>query len=177
MAHITIQGTTGDDELFFTGIESQSLNGANGNDTVRGGAGNDTVRGGNGDDTVRGGSGDDDVRGGFGNDFVKGGEGNDTVNGGRDNDTLAGGSGDDVFVFDGVWGEASGDDVVLDYTDGSDMLKILNVDSITITDGPDGAVLTMSSGGSLTLYGVSAADIDASDFTGPVPQLHYDLPM
>jgi Ca2+-binding RTX toxin-like protein len=169
---IVTQGTTDGDELIGT-IGSDDLNGGNGDDIVRGGAGDDTVRGGNGDDDVNGGSGDDDVRGGFGDDTVKGGEGDDTVNGGRDDDVLAGGRGADTFVFDGVWGADAGEDIVIDYEDGVDLLSVLNVDSVMISDTAEGALLSMSTGGSLTLEGVTAAEIDASDFTGAVPELIF----
>jgi Ca2+-binding RTX toxin-like protein len=166
-----IQGTTFADEMFYVGTGSQDMNGANGNDVVRGGAGNDIVRGGNGDDIVRGGSGDDDVRGGFGNDYVKGGEGNDTVNGGQGDDILAGGRGDDVFVFDGHWGEESGQDVVLDFTDGSDLLMVRNTGPLTLIDTPEGVILMAASGASMQLLGISSADLDASDFMGAAPEL------
>ncbi len=163
------------DNLLIGSFKDDSLRSGDGNDVVRGASGNDDIRGGNGNDVVSGGSGDDDVRGGFGNDSIKGGEGNDTLDGGRDDDQLTGGRGDDVFVFNGVWGADAGDDTIYDYNDGSDTLRVLNVQEITVRDGSAGAVLEMSSGGSLTLLGVSASDIDESDFQQFVPQLVYEL--
>src|SRR5262249_11370876 len=49
--------------------------------------------------TVDGGAGNDTLIGGDGNDRLLGGVGNDTLIGGRGNDTLIGGAGDDVFVW------------------------------------------------------------------------------
>jgi Ca2+-binding RTX toxin-like protein len=175
-----LKGTVDDDaDMFVDGMGRQDMNGGNGDDVVRGGAGDDLVRGGNGDDVVRGGSGDDDVRGGFGDDYVKGGEGNDTVNGGAGDDVMAGGSGEDVFVFDGHWGAGAGDDVVTDFDLDHDALLIRNAGTVTVVETEDGVILRMSSGGSLELLGVSAADVAELDFAGPAPELVYaeDLPL
>jgi len=148
-------------------ITNDNIKGTNGSDSLGGGAGDDIVRGGNGDDTVRGGGGNDVVMGGFGNDYVKGGEGNDIVNGGQGNDTLAGGRDADIFVYDGTWGAASGNDVVLDYTDGEDKIQLMNTSVASMTQVGDDTVLTFTTGGSLTLKHVLASSLGADDFLPP----------
>ena len=164
--------TKGNDKLIF-GKGDQNANGDNGNDILIGGSGDDTLRGGNGSDFVFGGSGDDDLRGGYDQDFLNGGTGDDLINGGRGDDVMIGGPGDDVFVFDGVWGEASGNDVILGFKTSDDSLLIRNVDTVTVSQAKGGVLLEMSSGGSLKLYGVSADDIDESLFVGHAPEIVY----
>lgn len=168
------------DENIFGDIGDDFINGGGGDDTVRGGAGNDTVKGGNGDDDVNGGSGDDLVQGGFGNDNVKGGQGMDTVNGGQGDDVLAGGQDADIFVFDGHWGEASGNDVVLDFADGVDQIQLLNTQISSAVDNEGSVTLNFATGGSLTLNNVSLEQLDSGDFVGgenyfnnpqPIPDL------
>lgn len=170
----TLNGGNGND-FVRGGRRDDLLLGGNDDDVVRGGAGDDIAKGGNGDDIVRGGSGSDDVHGGFGDDSVFGGASDDTVNGGSGTDFLAGGQGLDVFVFDGIWGADAGSDTVKDFEDGIDTLRVLNVDTVSVRDSADGAVLDMSSGGSMTLRGVAASDIDGSDFSSPFQHIVYDL--
>ena len=155
---------------------SNTLLGTGDDALVKGSAGDDTVKGGNGCDDVNGGSGNDLVKGGFGDDNVKGGQGDDTINGGKDNDTMAGGQGEDIFVYDGAWGNEAGDDCILDFTNGDDMIDLRNSEIIGYEMGEDGVILVLANGGhaseggagfgSLYLKGVSLEDLDSSDFVG-----------
>ncbi|WP_201838276.1 PQQ-dependent sugar dehydrogenase [Microvirga zambiensis] len=75
--------------------EGDTLNGAEGNDTIYGGGGNDIIRG-----------GDDD-------DHIYGGTGNDIMYGDAGADTLEGGEGDDIYYVDSddtIAGESAADD-------------------------------------------------------------------
>jgi Ca2+-binding RTX toxin-like protein len=81
--------------------------------TVDGRDGNDTIAGQNGlagltPLTIDGGPGDDTLRGGDGADQLFGGPGNDVVDGNRGNDTAQLGGGDDTFE----WDPGDGSDVV-----------------------------------------------------------------
>jgi Ca2+-binding RTX toxin-like protein len=98
-------------------VESFSLNGLDGDDTLTGsnglstitklsfdgGAGNDTIAGSDGDDTLLGGPGDDNVDGNRGADQASLGGGDDhfTWDPGDGNDTVDGQGGDDTLVFNG----------------------------------------------------------------------------
>jgi Ca2+-binding RTX toxin-like protein len=98
-------------------VESFSLNGLEGNDsligsnglstvtklTFDGGAGNDTIAGGDGDDTLLGGRGDDNVDGNRGADTASLGSGDDrfTWDPGDGSDSVDGQAGDDTLVFNG----------------------------------------------------------------------------
>ena len=69
-----------------------------------------------------GGRGHDNIDGKAGNDYLVGNEGDDTLNGGRGNDTLYGGNGSDLFIYN----NGDGNDLILDYTSGTDTLNINN---------------------------------------------------
>ena len=70
--------------------EQVTINGGNGNDTLRGGANNEHFIGGNGSDFVDGNGGSDTADLGNGNDTFRWdpGDGSDTINGGTGTDTL-----------------------------------------------------------------------------------------
>ncbi len=183
-----MSGSGGDDDLFgFAGSDVISGNG--GDDQLIGGSGNDTVRGGAGDDRVVGSSGndrvignggqdvlvgnggndllragvDDDVlRGGSGNDRLIGGGGADTLNGGGGNDTLIGGKGADQFDFT----RASGDDTILRFQQGSDLIRFAGADSLADLDiSTQGGNVEISFGRStVTIVNDSAANFTADDF-------------
>src|SRR4051794_39110521 len=87
---------------------SDTLTGSNGLSTVTkltfdGGAGNDTIAGGDGDDTLLGGPGEDNVDGNRGADQASLGTGDDhfTWDPGDGSDTVEGQGGDDTLVFNG----------------------------------------------------------------------------
>jgi Ca2+-binding RTX toxin-like protein len=108
----TISVDTGDrddsialDAATIPGTISESLNGANGNDTVRGantpgtlsgGAGNDAVTG---RGTLNGGSGNDTLNGSPLADNLRGSSGRDTLDGGFGGDDLSGGSNTDTLLY------------------------------------------------------------------------------
>jgi Ca2+-binding RTX toxin-like protein len=131
-------------------------------------------------------SGDDWVAGYKGVDTIDGGDGNDTINGGGQNDILNGGAGDDRIVGDtgndlmtggtGMdWFRAIafgfGHDTVTDFENGVDKLRFTGMagvddfsDFVVTTNGDGWAVVTLSDGSSITLTGMLASDVDASDF-------------
>ncbi|MEQ9643736.1 MAG: hypothetical protein RIM84_27205 [Alphaproteobacteria bacterium] len=167
----TIDGGAGNDTAFAGAVNDvinggdgdDVLNGNSGFDTIDGGAGNDTLRGQGGRDSLIGGDGDDFLVGIQGFDTLNGGGGNDTLIGGQANDTLTGGPGADTFVF----GDDHGDNVVTDFANGTDKLSVAvaSLADLTITNGTGGAVVTWGDGStSFTLTGITANQLDASDF-------------
>ena len=146
-----LQGAYGDDTL-MGGAGDDVLEGGPGADRLDGGEGNDissyfwsdagvrvdlstgTAAGGEarGDslndiealqgsvhgDTLTGDGGDNTLWGREGDDVLSGGGGEDLLDGGPGNDLLRGGPGDDAFFFEGP----SGEDTVLDFVDGEDIL-------------------------------------------------------
>ncbi|KMK63977.1 M10 family metallopeptidase [Puniceibacterium sp. IMCC21224] len=159
----TVFGENGDD----------SLGGGTGRDYLDGGAGDDAIGAGEGDDTVLGGSGDDFLAGGGRDDVIEGGTGADRINGGAGNDTLSGDAGADLFIFNAlVVGER---DVVTDFQNGIDTIRLSGVqnapgsglggyvDALEIT-GTDNGVQLAYGGHVIVLEGVTAAQLDSSDF-------------
>jgi len=87
-------GRAGSDTI--TGAQTDdTLSGNSGNDVLKGAAGADTLDGGDGDDSLDGGIGNDTLDGGAGDDMLVGGDGNDTLRGGLGKDSLFGGNGND----------------------------------------------------------------------------------
>ena len=157
--HDTLYGIDGDDTLY----------GGEGNDTLYGDHGPGTIRTDGGDDTLYGGAGDDTMGGGVGDDTLYGGADDDTMGGGVGDDILDGGAGDDTFVFEA----GHGNDTIKDFTDGEDLIDlsafvgITSFDDLTITQDGENTVidLTAHGGGTITLEGVTASDLDADNFT------------
>jgi Ca2+-binding RTX toxin-like protein len=109
-----IWGNNGDD-LIFGGNGNDRLRGYNGNDTIFGENGNDTLEGEFGNDSLYGGKGNDNLDGGFGNDYLEGGFGNDTLFG-REGDDRLNGYGvirNNDSQFDSLYGGAGADTFVL----------------------------------------------------------------
>ncbi len=155
---------------------NDTLNPADGSQSVNGGAGNDVLFGGSGNDTLSGGSGDDVIGGGGGLDVLDGGEGNDTnsfadigadvtaslvdetAEYGMINETftnfenLTGGSGNDTLTGDA-------NDNVLVGNDGNDAL-IGGAGNDVLTGG-DGDDVLAGGGGQDSLDG--GAGIDTAD--------------
>ncbi len=169
-----LYGQDGDDSL-LGGDGKDTLEGGSGNDTLDGGgkndrldggAGNDVLSGGNNNDVLDGGTGDDALSGDQGNDKLNGGAGADTLEGGRGRDQLTGGADADTFVF----ASNGNDDTIMDFEDGLDMIDVSAIGSIsgfgdmTITQVGGNVLIDLDGGNDLTLIGVNAADIDASDF-------------
>lgn len=104
-----------------------------------------------------GGSAADLLVGRAGDDTLSGGGGDDTLQGGRGDDVLEGGPGADVFVFR----PGFGNDVVLDYQPGVDVLDFLAFSAAGIghtVDWSTGqAVITFETGDTLVLLGAPHA--------------------
>lgn len=128
-------------------------------DTVVAGNGADSVSGGDGADILSGGNGDDTLGGGASRDRLSGGNGGDRLIGGLGDDTLSGDLGRDTFVF-GADLSAGAQDLVTDFTgldrigliDGLAVVAFDNTEDVT-GDGRADTVLTMNSGGIVTLSG------------------------
>lgn len=126
-------GSAGDDivsggegsDLIYGGTNDDILLGDEGDDIIFGDIGNDYISGGTGSDIVIAGAGDDEIYGGSGTDVIDGGSGDDRLNGGLGDDRLNGGSGADVFIFDAV--ADFGNDIILDFVQGTDMLEFSGV--------------------------------------------------
>ena len=138
---------------------------------LNGGLGNDTLLAGGGNDTVNGGNGNDSLVGDLGNDSLNGGAGLDTLVGGNNLDTLTGGADADVFVFADNFGvdritdfavalatefiDLSAVTAIVDFAD-------LQANHLTSNLGGDAVIFVGAS--TLTLTGVSAASLTASEF-------------
>ncbi|SFE67224.1 choice-of-anchor I family protein [Roseivivax sediminis] len=168
----TLDGGNGDDtmgggfqdDMVMGGAGDDSLGGGNGMDTISGGEGDDAIGGGLGSDLLSGGAGDDFIAGGGRDDTIDGGDGDDVINGGVGSDVLTGGDGADIFVFrDFGAGDA---DVITDFVDGTDMIRVIGqggFGALSITDGDDGAVVAVADT-TITLTGLDAADLSTDDF-------------
>ncbi|WP_068305203.1 M10 family metallopeptidase C-terminal domain-containing protein [Pararhodobacter sp. CCB-MM2] len=163
----------------FTGKGRDILYGADGNDVlgggfdadyVHGGGGNDTIYAGTGSfaDTLVGGDGNDLIYNGGGNDKVFGGAGADELWGGAGDDTLTGGAGADTFCFT----PSNGSDVIVDFENGTDTILIEDVSggsdaerfaNLSIDQIGSDAVISVDAL-SITVQGVNASALDASDF-------------
>ena len=145
---------------------NDSLGGGTGNDYLDGGAGNDLIGAGDDDDEAHGGTGDDFLGGGAGNDMLYGEDGADRLNGGTGDDTLSGGTGADEFVFATL---TSGErDVITDFEDGSDWIRMHGVGTGTQQDRFDALSITDVTGGVDIVYGGHTIHVDgaqASDFS------------
>ena len=132
--------TGGGDDLVFAGY---------GADTVLGGAGNDTIYG-SGTTSAPGGSAAfyarddlvDRLDGGAGDDVISGGTGDDVLRGGLGADRLQGGAGADLFVFGMTAapaafgfdaGAGAARDVVLDFTQGEDHIRLEAISPSAVT--------------------------------------------
>jgi Ca2+-binding RTX toxin-like protein len=82
-----------------------------------------TILGTAGADSITAGLGNDSISGGAGNDTLSGGAGDDTLVGGTGNDVLTGGAGADRFVFDSPLG-ISNVDTIKDFLIGTDKIVL-----------------------------------------------------
>lgn len=145
------------------------IRGSKSSDRLTGTASADEIRGDKGNDTISGGAGDDTLRGEDGTDRLLGGAGRDWLDGGAGNDTLFGGAGADIFSF----GNGKGHDVIGDFTDGLDLIRIsapgiARVADLAITaDAAGDAVVTFVSEGRttvVTLTDIEVGQLSAADF-------------
>ncbi|WP_417808887.1 Hint domain-containing protein [Thioclava sp.] len=169
----TILGGAGNDELDGE-AGSDFLDGGAGADTLDGGAGNDTLLGQDGDDELYAGAGDDTIDGGAGDDFILGQSGDDSISGGAGNDTITTGTGDDLVVFEQYGANDTVTDFDISDTDddgnSNDQLDVsdlrdldgnpVNIWDVVVTDdGSGNAVLTFPKGETLTLQGITPAQM------------------
>lgn len=168
-------------DRLFGGGGSDLLIGAGEGDLMRGGHGRDTLAGRGGDDRMHGDERADFMEGGFGDDRMSGGKGrdrlfgqggDDRLSGGARADRLDGGVGDDVLIGGAgrdqfIFRLGGGTDVVRDYRDGVDRIRIENgadeFADLSIESGEGGAVVRFGNV-VILLDGVDAASLDASDF-------------
>lgn len=146
---------TGAADILHGNNASERLDGLGGDDDLRGHGGADTLNGGAGDDTPQGDSGADTMDGGTGADRL-------VSNGGID--VLIGGLGGDQFVFNPATDLA----IVEDFSLAEDALVFEGgtaAESVSIVDangnGFDDAEVTLSVGGTIILYDVDVAAIEA----------------
>ncbi|WP_161991706.1 calcium-binding protein [Agrobacterium tumefaciens] len=120
-------------------------------------------------DVIDLGRGNDVAYSGFGNDTVAGGDGNDKLFGDFGNDQLEGGNGSDTFIFR----ISFGNDVIADFSvTGGDVIEIAGFSGIdefsdlaTLFNDVDGStVINFTPSDSLSLVGVSVANLSANDF-------------
>lgn len=167
----SLSGAAGDDCLFGN-VGADTLTGGGGADSLFGGrdadilfgdAGNDSIFGNIGADTLRGGTGADSLWGGQDNDQLFGDAGDDRLSGDLGDDTLTGGAGSDTFVF----GPGGGHDVVTDFTKGEDRLDIRALAAahatFTLSDTSAGAMITFSTGETVSLLHVHASSLTVAD--------------
>ena len=175
----TLVGGSGSD-LFFGDAGNDRFFGDGGFDTVdytasSAGVTVDILAGGTGGDAqgdsyfgierVYGSAFADSFVGGSLSEFFYGNAGNDTFRGGAGNDTLVGGSGADVYVFQ----DGDGADRIFTWEDGVDIIDLSghgaanSFGDLTITQvGANTEILVGAD--IITLMGVSAGTLDASDF-------------
>ena len=114
---------------------------------------------------MRGSTGNDELNAGIGNDVLKGRGGDDQLTGHRGNDTLTGGDGEDRFVFRDGDGKDRITDFDADFGDGKqDLIGAAWADVVSIKNVKGHAVVDFDGGDTITLLGVKANEIDASDF-------------
>ena len=141
-----LNGTDGDDVL--KGIESQyytdTINGADGDDTIDSGYGADTLIGGEGDDTLGGAYGSTDFQGAENGSVVDG----NRYEGGAGNDLLRGTLYNDTYVFnlgDGV--DTIEERGSSDYSDVIQFGANINPEDVSISNDGDDLLLTIGSNG------------------------------
>lgn len=150
----------------FNSIEYFVL--TNHNDSIVGSAASDIVRGMAGDDVLSGGDRHDGLNGGDGNDVLKGDAGRDVLQGESGHDVLYGGADADKFW---IASTGSGHDLIGDFQNGLDKIRITGVagvdDVADLAIGMNGsgdALITFPDGSTITVAGVAAAEIEATDF-------------
>ncbi|WP_238368344.1 Hint domain-containing protein [Mesobacterium pallidum] len=181
---VVISGQGGNDtvigsahaDVITTGSGADSISGGAGDDTITAGDGANTISGGDGADVITSGSGADTIDGGAGADTIDAGGGDDLIAGGTGDDSITTGTGVDTLDLD----PGGGSDIVTDFdmTDDGSGFTIDQLDVSDLTDGSGGpvyswdvtvtddgsgnAVLTFPGGESVTLLGVSPAQVSTA---------------
>lgn len=112
---------------------------------------------------IQSGSGNDSLKGSNNADTINGGAGSDLIEGCGGDDILTGGNGADIFVFD------SGRDRITDFTS-TDRISFNSggptqfSDLIITQSGKDAVISWGSAGDNITLAGVKASTVNASEF-------------
>ncbi len=166
-----ISGDAGAD-LIYGNEGADILDGGDDADTIFGGRNDDTVSGGAGNDLIQGNEDADQLDGGAGNDTLSGGNGNDTIVGGAGNDQIATGNGTDAIVL----GDGFGVDVISDFSgsagdrlfiksaiNGTEIDTFAEIQAAATTTGGNVSI-TLGAGQSVTLTGVSAAQLRSEWF-------------
>ncbi|SHL70691.1 Ca2+-binding protein, RTX toxin-related [Roseovarius marisflavi] len=170
-------------ERFQMGTGSDTVIGSDGVEEIIGNYGNDSIIAGGGNDTVFSGFDDDYVEGGAGDDSLVASSGADTIDGGTGDDQIDLGPGDgevDVLVLQ----DGSGADVVSSFEapidngngtfDGRDQFDVsglndasgnpVTTEDVTVSEDTSGnAVLSFPGGESVTLVGVTLAEVNSVD--------------
>jgi len=126
----------------------------------------DPINGTEGDDTLIGTLGDDIIFGLGGNDYIYSLDGKDTLDGGAGLDRLFGGPDADVFVF----AEGTGLDIVYDFEDGVDMIRLEGVleanfgTAVSISDYQTTGALIEIGDDSMIIRAIDHTDLTADDF-------------
>ncbi|MCB1516659.1 MAG: M10 family metallopeptidase C-terminal domain-containing protein [Hyphomicrobiaceae bacterium] len=144
-------------------------------ENATGGSGDDSLIGNGSANKLLGRGGADDLTGRNGKDILVGGNGMDTLRGGADADVLKGQKGDDQLFGNGgpdkfVFSNNGSTDVVHDFADGSDRLKLIGFGFVDEDDalqhfdamGANG-VEFLFQGTVIEVYGVDKAHLDATD--------------
>jgi Ca2+-binding RTX toxin-like protein len=146
-----------------------TLIGSTSNDSLDGASGTwgDSLVGGSGNDQLFGQQGNDSLFGGEGGDYLDGGDGDDLLHGGGGNDSFSGRTGADIFIISASTGQSI---VIFDFETSASgekldirSLPVYSLDDISIS-GTTNAVITLPDSQQITLYGVTASSLTASDF-------------
>ena len=138
---------------------------------IHGGSGNDSITGNSGNNYLYGENGNDTIYGGAGRDVLVGNAGNDRLNGGSGNDRFYGNTGADTFIFSDGFGADRIHD--FDAHSSAEKIDLAGVSSITsfadltanhMSQIGSDVLIDAGGGNSITLHGLSLADLDASDF-------------
>jgi serralysin len=164
-----LSGLAGAD-LIYGNIGSDVIYGNVGGDALYGGQNDDFVFGGRNDDAIYGNLGNDAIYGNLESDIIFAGQGNDTIFGGQGNDLLSGNLGNDV-MYGGLGvdqffvGGSTDRDTVMDFNFSSgDRVSVLG-QSHSVGVAADGwALVSLSGGGAIELFGIAAASVTDAYF-------------
>ncbi|WP_300238406.1 hypothetical protein [Antarcticimicrobium sp.] len=174
IGNVRLEG--GNDEFFNhkDGLVEGRISAGSGNDKLHGGRfsdilsgekGNDVIDGGKGADKLLGGNGRDILKGNRGSDELIGGNGSDAIWGHKGSDSLVGGAGSDTFVFSGT--KKQGRDVIVDFSSGEDIIKVVGSSFSAIEiemSGMDSTLITLEGGTEVVINAVTPDSLTEYDF-------------